>query len=289
VPYGFAAAAAGSVLSGVIGANASGKAASQQAFEQQQALDLQKSVYGDTKNAIAPYTAYGENALQNLQQLLGIGPGGAGPVASNPILKMLGIGGPGPMGSIDPSTFQGSPGYQYAKQQGLEAATNQLSRGPGGGNALMALQKTGQGLADQNWNNYLSNASGAWQQLLQNLGAGVSTGASATSLLTGRGTDFANAAGNNLGNIGNANAQGTMNSAGAWGGALNNLVTNFNNAGGGQAVGSGINSLFSGSGPFSANTLNTTFGTQFGPGTFPTADNPNAIVPGYAADNYTPL
>ena len=245
MPYGFAAAAAGSVLSGVIGANASGKAADQQAAMQQKALDLQSNVFNTTKAGIAPYTAYGENALQNLQQLLGINPGGAGPVAANPILKMLGIGGSGPMGSIDPSTFTGSPGYQYAKQQGLDAATNALTRGPGGGNALMALQKTGQGLADQNWNNYLSNASGAWQQLLQNIGGGVTTGLNATSLLAGSGQNFANAAGNNLSNIGNANAQGTINSANAMTGGINSAITNLNNSGAFSAVGNGIyNSLY---------------------------------------------
>lgn len=48
-------------------------------------------------------------------------------------------------------------------------------------------------------------------------------------------------------------------------------------------------SLFSGSGLLSANTLNTAFGTTFGAGTFPTAANPLAIAPGYAADGFTPL
>lgn len=285
MPYGYAAAAVGSIASSVIGGNASSKAASEQAGAQQQALDLQKSVFGTTQNNIAPYNAYGQNSLLNLQQLLGINPGGAGPVASNPILQMLGIGGPGPMGQINPATFEGSPGYTYAKQQGLDATTNALTRGPGGGNALMALQKTGQGLADQNWGNYLSNASGAWQQLLQNIGGGVSTGLGAVGLGAGVGTSFANAAGNNLGNIGNAQAQGTINSANAITGGLNSFMSNFNNAGGAQ----GLGGMFSGSGPFSANSLNSAFGTQFGEGTFPSASNPNAIVPGYAADGYTPL
>lgn len=286
MPYGYAAAAAGSVLSSVIGSDASGKAASQQAGMEQQALDLQKSVFGTTQNAIKPYTGYGENALQNLQQLLGINPGGAGPVASNPILQMLGIGGPGPMGQINPATFEGSPGYTYAKQQGLDATTNALTRGPGGGNALMALQKTGQGLADQNWGNYLSNASGAWQQLLQNIGGGVSTGLNATSLLAGSGQNFANAAGGNLAGIGNAQSAGTIGSANALTGGLNSIMGNFNNAGGGPAA---YNALFNGSGPFSANSLNSSFGTQFGAGTFPSASNPGAVPPGYMPDTYTPL
>ena len=248
-------AAAGSLGSALIGSGAASDAAKQQAYAQQQALDLQKQVFGTTQANIAPYTAYGENALQNLQQLLGTGPGGAGPVASNPILQMLGIGGPGPMGSIDPSTFTGSPGYQYEKQQGLDAVTNAATRGPGGGNALLALQKTGQGMANQNWGQYLSNTSNAWQQMLQNLGGGVSTGLGAVGLGAGVGQNFANAAGGNLAGIGNAQSGGTLGGANAWGSALNNLVGNFNNAGGGSALAG----LFSGSGPFSANSLSNAY------------------------------
>lgn len=56
-----------------------------------------------------------------------------------------------------------------------------------------------------------------------------------------------------------------------------------------QSNGNGGSSVFSGNGPLSANTLNTNFGTQFGAGTFPTASNPNAVVPGYQADGYTPI
>lgn len=162
-----------------------------------------------------------------LAQLLGLNPG-QDPVAANPILKMLGIGGPGPMGSIDPSTFQGSPGYQYAKQQALGAATSQNSIGPGGGNALLALQKTGQGLADQNWGNYLSEASTAWQQLLGNIGGGVGVGQNAVSQLSGAGQNFANAAGNNLTAIGNAQGAGAIGGANALTGGINSGLGNLN-------------------------------------------------------------
>lgn len=221
MPYGFAAAAVGTIASSLIGASASDKAAKQQAQAQQEALQLQEQNRQQTVGAIQPYQAYGTNALQNLQQLLGIGPGGAGPVASNPILQMLGIGGGG--SGIDPSTFQGSPGYQYAKQQGLDAVTNAATRGPGGGNALLALQKTGTQMANQNWGDYLSNSSQAWQQLLQNIGGGVTTGLNSTSLLAGSGQNFANAAGGNLAGIGNALSAGTVGGANATIGGINNL------------------------------------------------------------------
>lgn len=250
MPYGFAAAAVGSVASGLIGASASEKASSQQAAAQQQALALQEQVYGNTQAGIAPYQGYGVNALQNLQQQLGIGPGGAGPVASNPILQMLGIGGPGPTGSINPAQFTGSPGYQYELEEGQNAVTNAATRGPGGGNALLALQKNGQGLANQNWNQYLSNSSGAWQQMLANLGGGVSTGLSATGLGAGIGTSFANAAGGNLAGIGNAQSAGTIGSANAISGGINSLLNAGGSAGlsGGGGLANLINSAIYGQG-----------------------------------------
>lgn len=231
MPYGFAAAAGvsalGSVASGVIGADASEKAASQQAFEQQQALNLQKQIYGQTSQNIQPYVGAGTNALQQLQNLLGLGPGG-NPVTANPILQMLGIGPGGSNTGINPSTFTGSPGYQYQLQQGNNAITNAATQGPGGGNALMALQKNGQQLANQNWNQYLSNASGAWQNLLQGVGGVSSTGLNAASLLAGSGQNFANAAGGNLAGIGNAQSAGTIGGANALAGGITGGLQSFN-------------------------------------------------------------
>lgn len=273
MPYGYAAAAVGSVASSLIGSSASDKAAKQQAQAQQEALQLQEQNRQQTVGAIQPYQAYGTNALQNLQQLLGIGPGGAGPVASNPILQMLGIGGPGPTGQINPATFEGSPGYQYAKQQGLDAVTNAATRGPGGGNALLALQKTGTQLANQNWGDYLSNASTAWQQLLQNIGGGVSTGLNSTSLLAGSGQNFANAAGGNLAGIGNALSAGTVGGANATIGNINNLAglaggAAMSNPGWfGQLFGSSNNS---GTGP-----TTTVYNPNVTGGSYQTSNDPN--------------
>lgn len=231
MPYGFAAAAGvsalGSVASGLIGSSAAEKAASQQAFEQQQALGLQKQVYGQAEQNIQPYVASGANALTSLNSLLGLGPGG-NPISANPILKMLGIGGNGQNTGIDPSTFTGSPGYQYELQQGQNAVTNAATRGPGGGNALMALQKNGQGLANQNWNQYLSNSSTAWQQLLSNISGQSQQGLNATGVLTGAGQAFANAAGGNLSAIGNAQSAGTIGGANALTGGIGSGLQSFN-------------------------------------------------------------
>lgn len=288
---GAAVSAVGSVASGVIGADASKSAAKTQADAANQATQLQRGIYTDTTNRLAPFVEGGTNAFADLQKMLGIGSAG-GP--TSPVLQMLGIGGPGGTGgtgSINPATFQGSPGYQYQQQQGQEAVTNSAAANGGlGGNALRALLGVGQQLGNQGWQQYLGNVGSAWQQQIGNV-AGVSgAGQNAAVQQGGFGQNFAGTAGGNIIGAGNAMAAGQVGGANAMTGGFTNalqaILTQMQGGGGG---GGGGMDLFSGGGPFSANSLNSTFGTQFGSGTFPSASNPNAIVPGYGPDNYTPI
>jgi hypothetical protein len=203
---------------------------------------------------LAPYQAGGTNSLAALQKLLNIGPGTAGG-ASSPMLQMLGIGANGqPTGSgINPATFQGSPGYQYQVQQGTNAVTNSAAANGGlGGNALRALQSTGQGLANQNFQQYLQNVSGGYQGLVGNLsnltgvGESAAAGAGAGALQTGQ------SIGSNMIGAGNALGAGQIGSANALAGGLGgvgqnallaSLLSSNNSSGGG---GNFLNNLFSG-------------------------------------------
>lgn len=289
MPWGAIIGAVGAVASGVIGSSASKGAADSQANAAQQASAAELGMFNQTQQNLAPWLGAGQNGLIGLERLLNIGPGSQGG-PSSPILAMLGLG-PGGTGQINPSTFQGSPGYQYQLQQGMNAVTNANAPGSGGlgGNALRALQSTGQGLANQNWNQYLGNASGAFNSLVGNVANLSAGGQNAAANLGGIATTVGGQIGSNAIGAGNALAAGQIGSANALGGALGGLGNNallYTLLNQSQ---SGGNGLFSGSGPFSANTLNSNFGTQFGAGTFPSASNPNAIVPGYGADNFTPL
>lgn len=272
MPYGFAAAAAitaaGTIGSGIIGADATKSAANQQAEQAQNALALQTRQFDTTQQNVQPYINSGQNALQSLNQLLGLNPGG-NPVTANPILQMLGIGGPGPAGGINPATFTGSPGYQYELQQGQNAITNKATTGPGGGNALLALQKNGQQLANQNWGNYLSELSPAWQQLLSNVGGQAGQGLSAAGTLAGLGQSNINSQSSILAGLGNSQAAGTIGSANALTGgisgglqgvnglltnpntisALNNYINNSSNTSAFNAASSGVNTFNAGN-PF---------------------------------------
>ena len=191
---------------------------------------------------------------------------------------MLGIGGPGPEGSINPSTFTGSPGYQYNLQQSQNAITNAAStKGGVGGNQLLALQQNASGLANQNWGQYLSNATTAWQQLLGNVGGQSQQGLNAAGVLSGAGQNNANAQSNILGAIGNTQSQGTLGQAGVYGSALNNLtalgVGAGNSLNGGTSLTSYLNSLFnSGSG---------------GVGNLPSTSNPFGAISSDASNPLT--
>lgn len=73
--------------------------------------------------------------------------------------KAVGLGGAG--GTADAMTaFRGAnPGYQFQYDQGLQALNRQAAAGGRGasGNALMAAQSYGTGLADQSYNKWLDN------------------------------------------------------------------------------------------------------------------------------------
>lgn len=200
----------------MIGADASKQAAKTQADAANRATDFQKQMYGDTVAREQPFLQGGTNAFADLQRLLGIGQSG-GP--TSPILQMLGIG-QGGTGSIDPRTFQGSPGYQYALQQGTNAVTNS-AHGNIGGNALRALQQTGQGLANQNWNQYLGQAGNAWGNLISGVSGIANQGQNAATNLGGFGQNLGAQVGSNIIGGGNALAGGDIGAARALAGGMN--------------------------------------------------------------------
>lgn len=216
-------AAAGALGSAEIGAGASKSAAGAQTTAANTASQLEQRRFDQTTSMAQPYVDAGGNALSQLQKLLNIGPGATGGGASSPILQMLGIGTPGGAGTIDPRTFQGSPGYQYALQQGTNAVTNATAFNPGG-NALRALQGVGQQTANQNFNQYLGNASGAWNNLIQDVSGVAGNGQNAAFKLGAMGQDVASGIGGNTIGAGNAGAAGIMGGANATGGGMNSAI-----------------------------------------------------------------
>lgn len=159
--------AGASMIAGHQAASATRDAASSARQSQLDALAQQKEL-------AAPYTGLGQDAIAKYEALLGITPqGGKGP-APRP--------GTFPGGASIQDTLSSMPGYQFAKQQGLDATKAQAgAMGMGlSGNTLEALDTFSTGLADQTYNQELQNllapiqiGQGAAAGQAANIGAGA--------------------------------------------------------------------------------------------------------------------
>lgn len=215
---GMAIAGLGSIVSGGLGflgsqnqANASRQASQQQAMLQMAALQQQQAQYAQNRSDLAPYRDIGQNAGNMLTGQL--------PSLTQPFAPTQ-------------QQLEQTPGYQFNLSQGLKATQSAAAaRGLGvSGAALKGAANYATGLADNTlqtqFNIDQANKNNAFNKLYQTTGLGASA-ASGTALL---GQSNANSQSSIFGNIGNANAAGTLGAAGA-------------NASGFNSLGNGINSL----------------------------------------------
>jgi hypothetical protein len=163
------------------------------------ALQLQGQIYNQNRADLAPWRQYGQAGLAQFAN------------------------------SIGPS-FQQSPGYQFAMDQGVRALDRSAAaRGSlDSGAQRMALTRFGQGLANQEYGNYqnrLAALAGIGQTAAgQGVQAGMGFGGAA---MTG-----ANALGNIQANAGTAQAQGNLAFTNAIRSGVNGLVDYWGGAGG---------------------------------------------------------
>ena len=194
---GGALAAGGSIVSGLIGANAANTAASDQLKAAQLAQQTQLGIFNQTQSNLAPYNQAGQSALSQLAALFGLsgtpGAPGTGPTAATTAQAY--------------SALQNYPGYQFGLQQGnLAQQQSAASRGVLlSGSQLQAAQTFGQNYALQNaWNPYVSQLSSL---------SGLGENAAATTGNIGQATG-ANVAQSQLA-AGQAAASGAVGSANA--------------------------------------------------------------------------
>lgn len=198
----------GTLGGAMIGADATSDAADQAAGSARDANALQKYMYDQTRTDNAPWRAAGENALNRLNGLLN-----DGSITS----KFAG-------------QLDNEAGYQFAKNEGMRAIDNSASaRGGIGGAAL----KAGARFASDNANKYYGDAFNRFQTERQNMldplyrMAGFGSSANTSNQLAG--SQYANAAGNNM--MDSAALQGAagMRQGNIWGNALNQGVAMYNN------------------------------------------------------------
>lgn len=186
MPWGFAAAAVGTIGGALISSNASKKGAAAQQNAANAGIAEQQREYDLSRSDQQPFLQAGQNAV-NLQQ------------------RYL---------SGDTSGFDQSPDYQFAVQQG----TKQLDAGAAakgnlfGGGADADRIALGQGLATQYANNY-------WNKLAGMAGQGQSS----ANTLGNLGANVANQTGNYLGNAAQANASSYASNANSYNNALGQL------------------------------------------------------------------
>ena len=191
----------GSIVGGVAGGDAAIKAAKQEEQGITNANNFLTKQYGVDTAYLNPYAQTGGQANSLLSMMM-----------SNPQQFQ--------------NQFQASPGYQYNLQQQQGAINNSMAAKGGltGGNTLMALQSNASGLANQDYQNYITNLMG--QQ---------SVGLGAAGSLANLGQTYGNSIANNDISFGNAQAAGTVGRTQAVYGGITQGLT---------SIGSGISSVY---------------------------------------------
>lgn len=207
--------AAGSIASGVIGANASKSAAQTQASSADKALQFQEQVYADQKANQAPYIQAGQQSVGQLMADLNNGTFGPGSIK--------------PFQAPTAAEAEATPGYQFTLQQGLRGVNAAASAGGRSlsGGTLKAIDQYGSGLASTTYGDTFNRALSTYQAQLAGQGqaynqlAGVAgTGQNAVQGINNTGTATAQNVGNLMTGIGNAQASGIIGAANATGGAI---------------------------------------------------------------------
>lgn len=171
-----------SIAGGLVGSSGAKRAGAASAAGMQQGVNTLQAATGQARTDYQPYQQAGTNALAAL----------ANPAAS----------------------FESSPGYQFARDQGLDAVkTQQNALGRlASGNTLAALTQYGTGLAQQDYNNW-------WNQQSGLAGMGLNATGNLNSLASGNAGSIANL----QAGIGSAQAGGIQGAADAWGNVLSDV------------------------------------------------------------------
>lgn len=130
------------------------------------------------------------------------------------------------VGELD--QFEASPGYQFRRDEGLKAIERSaLSRGMGrSGATLKSLQRYGDGLAADEYNNYYNRVTDSFSNYANRLAGLAGIGQTTNQNLAALGANYSNSNAALTGSIANQNMQG----AAARASGYTQNANNFNNA-----------------------------------------------------------
>ena len=187
----------GSVVGGVMEANAAEKAAETQSQAAQNALALEREMFEYQKGLLEPYRTAGTKALERMSGAMGFG----GQGSQQQMLEM-------------------DPGYGFRLGEGLKALERmQASRGNFlSGGAMKAGQRFAQDTASQEYGN-------AYNRLANIAGLGQTAG----TQMGGAAAGFGTSAGNIMGQEANALAAGRMGRGSAYSNAIGGALGSYQN------------------------------------------------------------
>jgi hypothetical protein len=187
--------------SSLIGADAAGKAAGEQAGASRYAADVQKQMFDLTNEQQKPYREAGYTALSDISGM-------------KPYLTK----------QFTPEDFAAGidPGYAFRLSQGREG-TNRMANMSGGlisGNALKGQEDYSQGLASTEYGNAFNRFQTQRSNIYNTLASIAGLGGTSLGQTTAAGTTAAGNIGSNIANAGAASAGGTIGAANALSGGL---------------------------------------------------------------------
>lgn len=215
MPWGFAAAAVGSIAGAAISGSAAKSAAETQAKAAEDAAHLQNDQWQQTQDNLQPYMDLGKSYINPLESAL-----------ANPMLTQR-------FSAPSTADAMNAPGYQFTQQQGLKAVQNSAAaRGLGvSGAAMKGAASYATGLADSTYNDVFNRA-------LQTFNTNYSSAANNVNRLQSVVGNGQNAAATNgslgaaaVGNIGNTLTSGANASAAGMVGAGNAISSGLSSIG----------------------------------------------------------
>lgn len=209
--------AGGSLISGLLGADAASSAADTQANAANNATALQKQMFDTTSGYEAPFRQGGQDALAKLSSLLGVG-GDSSAEGYGSLLK--------PFGASD---FQLDPGIKFQTQQGNLALQNSQAAKDGvlSGAALKDLIGFNQGMAGTGYQSafdrYMANKGFTYDALFKP----ANLGQAAASNTANTGANYAQGIANTTVGAGQAQAAGQVGVANALSGGLSGGANSY--------------------------------------------------------------
>lgn len=198
--------AGASLLGGFLSADAAGDAADTQAGAAREATALQREQWQQQRADNMPRMEAGNRSLARLQELLG-------------------ITGTGPR-SLSATDVMSEPGYQFGLDQGQKALERQANaRGMrNSGAAMMAAQRFGNDYGTTKYTDAWNRLQGERTNQFNQLASVAGMGQVASNQVGAAGSQFANAAGNNLMGAANVQAAAGMGAANTIGNTVNRLA-----------------------------------------------------------------